>query len=56
MRYDGVKNQDFDICVYDNVYYQEAVANGSEFGITDKILTYNELLMKYNVSINDDSM
>lgn len=34
MKYDGVKNQNFDICVYNNVYYQEAVANGSEPELT----------------------
>ena len=37
-----VKNQAFDICVCDNVYYQEAAANGYELELSDQIIAYDE--------------
>lgn len=37
-----VKNQAFDICVCDNVYYQEAAANGYELELSDQIIAFDE--------------
>lgn len=37
-----VKNQCFDICVCDNVYYQEAIKNGFELELADQVEAYND--------------
>ncbi len=37
-----VKNQAFDICVCDNIYYQEAAADGFELELSDQITAYDE--------------
>ncbi|MCI8307754.1 MAG: hypothetical protein HFH14_06865 [Lachnospiraceae bacterium] len=37
-----VKSQAFDICVCDNIYYQEAEADGYELELSDQITAYDE--------------